>query len=732
MAKTIIVSNRLPVRMISASGQPSFRPSEGGLATALGSIYKEGNNVWLGWPGQAVDDEADKRRIKQELRASHMEPVFLTQEEVKQYYLGFSNQTLWPAFHYFVQYIRYDAELWESYRQVNQKFAAAILELAQEDDIIWIHDYQLLLVPGMIREKLPQASIGFFQHIPFPSYEVFRMIPWRDELLRGVLGSDFVGFHTYDDMRHFLSSVHRLTDFNYRANNVELPDRNVKVDALPMGIDYEKYSQSAQSEPVQERTKQFQREMGKQRYILSVDRLDYSKGIPGRLAAFHTFMEKYPQYQGQVSLILVVVPSRDVVPSYQQLKDEVDELVGKVNGALATPAWQPVHYFYRSFELNSLSAFYRLSDVAMITPLRDGMNLVCKEYLASRYEGKGVLILSEMAGSAKELSEAILVNPTDRAALVRSIAKALEMPDEEQERRLRIMQESLGRYTIFQWVKLFYHNLHQAKEAQEKMRSTQLDQAGLDLITQPLGKAQRRLLLLDYDGTLVPFDDDPNKSLPSTELLKLLDSIARQPHHKLVIISGRTRAFLQEHLGQLPISMAAEHGIWFKDAEAADWERHVDLPHERWKNEARTIIEFYVNRTPGSFLEEKQHAMVWHYRRVEPGLGKLRCGELSSHLKHVLGERGLEVLEGHKVVEVKPSSVNKGLIAQKIKERYQPDITLAIGDDKTDEYIFEMLQDEAFTVKVGHGQTRARYSVSDYRQVHKLLHAVEKLNSGEM
>lgn len=728
MAKTIIVSNRLPVRMISGPEGNAFKPSEGGLATALGSIYKEGNNIWLGWPGLAVADKEERAQISRELKSSHMQPVFLSEEEVEQYYLGFSNQTLWPAFHYFVQYIRYDVELWDSYRRVNEKFAAAILEWAEEDDIIWVHDYQLLLVPGLIREKLPQASIGFFQHIPFPSYEVFRTIPWRDELLRGILGSDFVGFHTYDDMRHFLSSVHRLTDYNYRANSVELRDRNVKVDALPMGIDYEKYSQTAQSEDVQKRTKEFRSALGKQRYILSVDRLDYSKGIPERLAAFRTFMEEHPQYQGQVSLILVVVPSRDVVPSYQQLKDEVDELVGKINGSLATPAWQPLHYFYRSFELISLSAFYRLSDVAMITPLRDGMNLVCKEYVASRYEGKGVLILSEMAGSAKELSEAILVNPNDQAALVRSISEALEMSQQEQERRLRVMQKSLSRYTIFQWVKLYYHNQEQAKQEQKKLRSTQLDQAGVDLITQPLSDAQRRLILLDYDGTLVPFDDDPSSSIPSPELLKLLHSIAQQAQHKLVIISGRTREFLQEHLGSLPISMAAEHGIWFKEENASEWERHVDLPHQRWKNEARTIIEFYVNRTPGSFIEEKQHAMVWHYRRVEPGLGKLRCGELTSHLKHVLGEKGLEVLEGNKVVEVKPSSVNKGLIAQKIKERYKPDVTLAIGDDKTDEYIFEMLQDEAFTVKVGQGQTRARYSVSDYRQVHKLLKAIANLN----
>lgn len=722
MAKTIIVSNRLPVRLEKQGEKLQFKASEGGLATGLGSIYKEGDNLWIGWPGLEVGDD-QKTAISEELSQQNMRPVFLTAQELEDYYLGFSNQTLWPAFHYFVQYIQYNEARWVAYRSVNEKFAQTILSYAEPDDVIWVHDYQLMLVPALLREALPEASIGFFQHIPFPSFEVLRMLPWRQALLEGVLGSDFIGFHTYDDMRHFLSSVHRLTGYVYRANKVNVERRTVAVDALPMGIDYEKYYQKACSREVADKVQEFRSAFGPQRMVLSVDRLDYSKGIPDRLRAYRRFLEDNPAYHTKVSLILVVVPSRDQVPSYQQLKDEVDELVGKINGALSTPTWQPVHYFYRSFDLTSLSAFYRLSEVAMITPLRDGMNLVCKEYIASRFEGKGALILSEMAGSAKELSEAILVNPNDERALAESLLKGLEMPLDEQSHRLKLMQESLRRYTIFQWVKLFNQNLAKTKKEQSILHSTRLKRGKFEPITSAYAASQQKLVFLDYDGTLVPFDKDPEVTVPDKELRDLLQETAAVEQLDLVLISGRPRDFLEKYLGHLPVTLAAEHGIWLRPKNE-EWQPHAELPDERWKEEARSVIDFYVNRTPGSFLEEKQHALAWHYRSVETGLARLRCSELSSHLKHMLGDKGLEVLEGNAVVEIKPASINKGVIAHNLQRRLKPDFTLAIGDDRTDEDIFEALPEQAFTIKVGDGQTRALYSLDDHEAVRSLLKAL--------
>lgn len=720
MSKTIIVSNRLPIRIEKDGDTHQYLPSEGGLATGLGSVYKDDGNIWIGWPGIEAKEEELQNEIYKNLEKNHMRPVFLTAQELEDYYLGFSNQTLWPAFHYFVQYIQFDDKRWQSYKSVNEKFAEAIISHAEADDVIWVHDYQLMLVPYLLRQKLPEACIGFFQHIPFPSYEVFRMLPWRQELLNGVLGSDFLGFHTYDDVRHFLSCAHRLTNHSYEANSLNVDGRKVEADALPMGIDFEKYYRSARSQEVQKQTQKFREAFGSQRMVLSVDRLDYSKGIPARLEAFEQFLHELPEYQGEVSMILVVVPSRDKVPSYQLLKDEVDKLVGQINGSFSLPDWQPIHYFYRSFPLPHLSAFYRLCDIAMITPLRDGMNLVCKEFLASKYDLKGVLILSEMAGSAKELSEAILVNPRDEKAMVQALKQALEMEDDEQEKRIALMQKSLQKYDIFSWVKLFTQNLHRVKEEQKKLLSRRLGQEIAQEIMQKATQSNKTLLLLDYDGTLVPFFDNPEDSIPDDELMHSLQDLAENPQIELVFISGRPAKFLEENLGSLQVTLVAEHGIWIKEKKG-HWESHVELPNEIWKQDARKILEFYVDRTPASFIEEKENALVWHFRKVEKDLAALRSSEMASHLKHVLTGKGVEILAGNKVVEVKPAAMNKGKVALRLQQKFQPDFTIAMGDDKTDEYIFEALQQKATTIKVGSGHTFAQYSVASHVEVREFL-----------
>jgi trehalose 6-phosphate synthase/phosphatase len=328
-----------------------------------------------------------------------------------------------------------------------------------------------------------------------------------------------------------------------------------------------------------------------------------------------------------------------------------------------------------------------------------------------------------MAGSAKELSEAILVNPNDKRALAESLLKGLEMPLDEQSHRLKLMQESLRRYTIFQWVKLFNQNLAKTKKEQSILHSTRLKPDKFEPITSAYAASQQKLVFLDYDGTLVPFDKDPEVTIPDKELRNLLQETAAVEQLDLVLISGRPRDFLEKYLGHLPITLAAEHGIWLRTKDE-EWQPHAELPDERWKEEARSVIDFYVNRTPGSFLEEKQHALAWHYRSVETGLARLRCSELSSHLKHMLGDKGLEVLEGNAVVEIKPASINKGVIAHNLQRRLKPDFTLAIGDDRTDEDIFEALPAQAFTIKVGDGQTRAQYSLDDHEAVRSLLKAL--------
>ncbi|MEP7268862.1 MAG: bifunctional alpha,alpha-trehalose-phosphate synthase (UDP-forming)/trehalose-phosphatase [Saprospiraceae bacterium] len=720
MSKTIIISNRLPVKIdIQHDGSMDFKASEGGLATGLGSVYKQGDNIWIGWPGHFVDDASTQDHITDELSKHNMRPVFLTTQEIKLFYEGFSNEVLWPNFHYFPQLVVYDDKYWESYVTVNAKFCDAILQYTEEGDTLWVHDYQLLLLPEMLRAKLPRIAIGYFNHIPFPSFEMFRMLPWRKELLLGLLGADLIGFHTYDDMRHFLSSVNRLTNFSVSTQYIQRAERRVKVDSFPMGIDYDKYAESAMSAETISQEVEYRTALGGKRLILSIDRLDYTKGIPQRLRAFLEFLIRYPEFKGNVSLVMVVVPSRDQVGMYKDLKETVDELVGRINGTHGTMKWTPVHYFYRSIPMEKLSAFYRIADVGLVTPLRDGMNLVAKEFIASKVDKKGVLILSEMAGASKELSEAILINPFDKNRFVDAIYKALTMSLPEQRSRLDKMQVTLKKYNIHHWVRIFMESLSDIKKEQENYLTKQLDDSDLPDIFKRYQSAENRFLFLDYDGTLAGFNVDPAACMPDEELKKIFLGLAKDPKNHVIIISGRPHQTLENWMGMYPFTLIAEHGVWTKKA-GGEWSIKENL-RNNWKPEIKNVMDQYVDRTPGSFIEEKNYGLVWHYRGVEVGLGELRSRELMSHLRYLTPSKGLQLLEGDKVVEVKNLEVNKGITAFRFVSKNPDDLHMAIGDDWTDEDTFAVMPNDAITIKVGHAASKAKYHLDTVEDVRGFL-----------
>ena len=722
MAKTIIVSNRLPVSLQHKNGKFEFKPSAGGLATGLGSIYKQGENIWIGWPGNDVENPQQREEIQTELHALKMAPVFLTKQDIEEYYEGFSNETLWPAFHYFTQYINYDQNHWEAYVRVNKKFCDAILKRADPEDTIWVHDYQLLLLPLMLRQQLPNATIAFFLHIPFPSYEIIRMLPWRKELLEGICGSDLIGFHTYDDMRHFLSAVGRILGLSNESGYIQDENRLINVDSFPMGIDYDKFSNQAKSKKTLSTIKRFKESLGSQKLLLTIDRLDYSKGIPKRIKAFDQLLSTHPEYHGKVSMIMVVVPSRDKVKSYQELKEEIDTLVGRINSDYSTLTWNPIHYFYRSLPFDQLSALYSMSDIALVTPLRDGMNLVCKEYIASKSNQTGVLILSEMAGASKELQDALLVNPNDSDAVVNAIKEALAMNEKEQIRRVTSMQDSLKRYDIFQWVKVFIDRLQHVKKKQKDLMSKEVDAEVAKDLSKQFKKARKPILFLDYDGTLVGFKGKPEDAFPDAELLSIVTRLTFKA--QVVIISGRDKETLGKWFSGQHVDMIAEHGVWLKKIGQDDWTAYADVDNS-WKPDIRQVMEYYVLRTPGALIEEKHHSLVWHYRKVESGLGDLRMRELFSHLKYMARGHNLQVLEGNKVLEIKRPDINKGRAATAFMKDQSYDFILAIGDDWTDEDTFKAMPKKAFTIRVGYNYTQADYHIKSPTEVRKLLKQLE-------
>jgi len=724
MGKTIIVSNRLPVKIIRDDDGLKYEPSAGGLATGLGSIYKQGENVWIGWPGLYIKAREEETEVTLGLASENMQPVFLTEKDIHSFYEGFSNSTLWPLFHYFTQTAIYDDEYWNSYVHVNQIFCAEILKIASPDDIIWVHDYQLMLLPEMLREQLPDASIAYFNHIPFPSYEVFRMLPWREEIIHGLLGADLIGYHTYDDMRHFLSCVSRIIGFDHEMGHLKYQGRFVTVDSLPMGIDYDRFAQAAISKDTQKEVKKFYQSVSSQQLILSIDRLDYTKGIPQRLQALDRFLDKFPEFRGKVSLILLVVPSRDTVEHYKTLKEEVELLVGRINGKYGKLNWTPIHYFYRSLPFHKLSALYSMADVALVTPLRDGMNLVCKEFVASKLDKTGVLILSEMAGSAKELSEAILVNPNDENAIVDALYNALTMPEDEQERRNLDMQNKLQRYNIHNWVEVFMERLAFTKDKQKEHTSRNLIGSIKSKLIQSFSKSERRLLLLDYDGTLSPLRPIPSQASPDETLKTLMNNLTKDERNHVVVISGRDRHTLQDWLGDYPIDFVAEHGVWYKE-NGQDWRMVEDLM-QSWKEEIQPILELYVDRTPGSFIEHKEYSLVWHYRKAEMGLGEIRARELITNLQYLTSNMDIHILEGNKVVEIKNAGVNKGKAALRWIGRDEWDFIFAAGDDWTDEDIFKVMPENAYSVKVGMDTTDARFTIKSCDDMRNLLSSMSK------
>ena len=728
MKRILIVSNRLPITTGIKDGRLEFQVSTGGLVSGLstyldslkGSSFTKSDYLWVGWPGSVVPEKMKVELKSRTLSEFNAYPVLLSERAMDKFYQGFCNKTIWPLFHYFPTYTVYDDDYWAQYRRVNQIFCDTVMEIVKPDDLVWVHDYHLMLLPRLIRERMPHVPIGFFLHIPFPSYELFRLLPggWRREILEGLLGADLVGFHTHDYTQYFLRCVLRILGYEHNMGKIMLSDHVVKAETLPMGIDFRRFQQANSSPEVQKEKDEF-KTFAPYKVISSIDRLDYTKGILNRLHGYESFLDKNPQWQGKVVLALVVVPSRIGVEHYQQMKRQIDELVGKINGRFGSINWTPILYQYRFLPFYPLIALYSISQVALVTPLRDGMNLIAKEYVASRADRTGVLILSEMAGASKELGEGIIINPSNVEEIADALKQALEMSEEEQIRRNRIMQSRLKRYDVVRWANDFILDLLSLKEEQKRMEARLLGSATQTRLVQDFKQARRRLLLLDYDGTLVPFAGLPQIAKPTEELMQLLRSLSQDPKTEIALVSGRDKDTLQKWFGSLGLALIAEHGAWIKEKNE-EWKMIKPLTSD-WKSQILPILEMYADRLPGSFVEEKEFAIVWHYRRSDPESASVKAKELMDDLVAFTANIDIQILQGSKVVEVRCAGVNKGIAALPFISQETFDFILAIGDDWTDEDLFKALPETAYSIRVGLTQSYARFNLYSYAEVMKLL-----------
>lgn len=711
MGKLIMVSNRLPVS-IGADG--TTRRTTGGLASALEGVAPGIEQLWVGWPGGAEEDFEDLGKVREGMRKSGVVPVFLSREELDGFYEGYANSTLWPLLHYMVDRARFSRDWWETYRIVNQKFADAIMVASDPGDQVWIHDYHLFLVPSMLRDSDKGLRVGFFLHTPFCSSEIFRVLPDRGEILKGVLGADVIGFHTYGYLRHFRSSLLRVLGWETEMEGLWHDGREIHMGVYPIGHNHAGFQREMTRADFPETVAKHRGDLAGKRMILNVERLDYTKGLPEKLAAMRRFLERNPDKRDDVLFVLIAVPSRQGVREYDALTEEVQREVGAINGEFGKVGHSPVQFLHRGFPMADLAAFYAIAEVCLVTPLRDGMNLVAKEFLDCQrpefIDRPGVLILSEFAGAANELSDAIQVNPYDVDEVATALNRALEMPDAERLKRITTMQSRLRGQDSAAWAGRFLKDLDKVPPRDERVVVMEMKPLAASLAEQV--RAGRHLgLFLDYDGTLRGFVDVPDHAVPDENLPGLLRDLANRDGISVALVSGRPPAFLETHLGGLGVTLVGEHGYRWLDGGEGEWELFNPHVNTDWKTAIREHLEQAALLTPGTHVEEKQSALVWHYRKADPEFGLWRARGLLDELTAMAANLPVTVHHGQKIIEVSSVQVSKGEAVDYLMRAWGCDVALVAGDDQTDETMIALNPEdvEFHSLKVGKGPTRAAY-----------------------
>jgi len=460
--RIVVVANRMPVRRVQEGRQSRWVTSPGGLVAALAPMLRERGGAWIGWDGTAAERVPDKPPKPFEHEGMLIQPVAMTDEELDGFYYGFSNETLWPLYHDAIRFPTFHRHWWRPYRTLNERFAQATLAASGDDDLIWVQDYQLQLVPGLIREARPNSAIGFFLHIPFPPEELFAKMPWRRQILEGMLGADLVGFQTRLAAQNFVRAAKRFAGARGSENVLQYQGRRVRVAAFPISIDVARFAEKAAEPDCRARAEGFRASFDHRKIIMGVDRLDYTKGVDIRLRAFEEVLNRGNYTADDVVFIQVAVPTREKVEDYAELRNNVERLVGRINGEFATMRNIAVHYIYRSMPFDELLAAYLAADVMVVSPFRDGMNLVAKEYVASRLDNSGVLVLSEFAGAALELKQALMVNPYDIDGMATTFERALSLDPADARRRMAAMRRTVAKHDVFVWSQSFLEHLAEA------------------------------------------------------------------------------------------------------------------------------------------------------------------------------------------------------------------------------------------------------------------------------
>jgi trehalose 6-phosphate synthase/phosphatase len=749
----VMVSNRLPVdRVIAEDGSTSWRTSPGGLVTAVEPIVEQLGCLWVGWAGST-----DERIDPFEIGSMRLAPVELSGEDVEMYYEGFSNGTLWPLYHDVIAQPVYHREWWDRYRQVNRRFAERVAQEAAEDAIVWVHDYQLQLVPALLRELRPDLTISFFLHIPFPPSRLFAQLPWRKRIVEGLLGADVIGFQQVTDAVAFRTTAERFTRAPALGNTVvvpatvDSPSRTVLAQEFPISIDADAFAAVAARPEVLRRAQEIREELGSPKTLmLGIDRLDYTKGIRHRLKAYNELLADGEIDAGDIVFVQVATPSRERVEAYRQLRDEVEVTVGRINGEHGAIGRAPLVYLHRGFTRDEMVALYLAADVLLVTPLRDGMNLVAKEYAACRADEQGVLVLSEFAGAADELRDALLVNPHDIEGLKAAIVRAAHMPKEEQRRRMRSLRQAVHHNDVSHWAAGYLGAVQAAAESRQVGPSgerTEPIQVGAAFVPRSIDDRVRRLaaspaliVATDFDGTLAPIVPRPQDARILPRAQQALDVLAGSPGTSVTLLTGRSLAGLAET--GLDIDawiVSGSHGSELVGVEAGENDQGRYGSEESLEGGALTEdesqrlewlarrFERVLGEEAGVRLEHKPFGLAVHTREVPD---RDQAVELLAAAVELGTTAGMHVREGKEVREFSVRAADKGSVLHRIRAALPPGPVLFLGDDVTDEDVFAVLGPDDLGIKVGPGETAASERVPDPETAAAVLALLAELRTG--
>ncbi|GEQ69580.1 hypothetical protein JCM33374_g3252 [Metschnikowia sp. JCM 33374] len=663
-------------------------------------------------------DEDDKKDLEAKIRraskSENVHPVWLLRRDQSRW-RKYAENVIWPVFHYIQDQsgdTREEGRDWYDYVKFNEAYFQKIKAIYRPGDIIWIHDYYLLLLPQLLRMEFPDAFIGLYVHAPFPSSEYFRCLPKRVQLLDGMLGSDKIAFQNDSFTRHFISCCARILGYEVTKDSVLVYGTTISVESLPIGIDTKRLEHDAFSSElgVDEKVKALRSCYPDKKIIIGRDRLDLVRGVPQKLQAFEMFLHMFPEWRQKVVLVQVSSPGYS---DDSKVEKKVSELVSSINSRFGSFNHTPILHYQIRINRDEYLALLRVADLALTTSVRDGMNTTSLEFVVCQQRKKSPLILSEFTGTASVLKDAILVNPWDSVGVARTINRCLSMSEDEKVKLEDTLYKTVARNTIQSWTSTFLEHLidHAAKIHETHLTPT----LNRPRLLQAYQKAERRLFLFDYDGTLTPIVKDPAAAIPSHKLLKIVDALTQDPKNQFWIISGRDQEFLEKWWGSKNVGLSAEHGCFMKDVGESQWYNLADTMDMSWQKKVEDVFNRYTEETPGAVVEKKKVALTWHYRRSDPELGKFQAEKCLKEIKDTIGkEYEVEVMPGKANIEVRPRFVNKGEIVKRLvlcphgaKQEPKvikldpdatpadelPDFMLCLGDDVTDEDMFGSLKE---------------------------------------